>query len=135
MAKPVNGYLAEDGTFFDDFHAARRHDAVNRIRGLCESHMPQPINSIKFLKLLDMWSAEIKEYIDVQESINQIKEDTTGVNRDQADNTDGNVEADALEQLASSGYVSMPDVGDSAQGESVQQRRKKHGPRSRGNDA
>jgi hypothetical protein len=61
MTKPVQGYLAEDGTFFESKSRAELHDAEMSIRAYCVSHKP-PIDAEKLLVHIEALADVIQRY-------------------------------------------------------------------------
>jgi hypothetical protein len=59
MATKVKGFLASDGKFFERAPECLRHESVQTITALCESHRINPDN---FFTLLDEWHTQISEY-------------------------------------------------------------------------
>ncbi len=138
MAEPVQGYLTSDGVYYASRHAAEAHEHRNTIRDLCESHQPKPIEAEKFLTLIEAWADPIRNYINANEAqsrYTQAEEDTTGTNRDQANDTNRDVDFDALVEQPTGRHEPMPNVGHRSQGEGVLQRSKINGVRGRGDDA
>lgn len=96
MPKEVIGYMTEDGVFFDREEDARFHEATQAIKRLCDSHKPKPITVGRYTELLQHWHKEILEYINAYQaalkSEDHTQEDTGAVDRDQADDADGNAQ-------------------------------------------
>ena|SRR5215831_20382147 len=65
MPKAVQGFLASDGTFFDDEAECRRHEASRALILLCETHN---VNIHNLFALLHEWHEPIKEYFDADKS-------------------------------------------------------------------
>jgi hypothetical protein len=59
MSKQVNGYLAEDGKFFETEAECARYEYWIELVRLCESHNIDPQN---FFELLHEWNKEIRSY-------------------------------------------------------------------------
>lgn len=61
MSKPVKGFLAPDGKFFEYKSDCDRYTYEQEIIGLCESHSIHPEN---FMALLNSWHEPIRGYYD-----------------------------------------------------------------------
>jgi len=61
MSKPVKGFLAMDGTFFERAPECMRYEATRGLERLCESH---GTNFENFLICVNAWNKLIKEYYD-----------------------------------------------------------------------
>lgn len=64
MPKQVNGYLAGDGTFFEDEPECERYDCRRELEGLCETH---GINFDNFIATLNAWHRPIRGYFDADD--------------------------------------------------------------------
>jgi hypothetical protein len=89
--KEAIGYLADDGTFFENADEATQHDAVVTIDRWCESHKIDPNKVMLIIKSL---SSAIRTYIDASETIQARHELQPDQRRavakaDQADDGDG----------------------------------------------
>lgn len=162
MAKATQGFLAEDGTFFVSEREADMHTAEMKIRAFCVSHTP-PIDPDKFIEITEALADTVKDYLDAKDRDETEEFEPTsqegsgivgGINRDtlpawtkynhvsgteiednQDDDQSGKAEPDAVLQFSIDGYEPVPDLGGSAQSESVLIERKSDGPRSRKRDA
>lgn len=61
MPQKVKGYLASDGSFFEDEPECKRYEAQQRLITLCETHNISPEN---FFALLRSWHEHIREWYD-----------------------------------------------------------------------
>lgn len=130
--QPVEGYLTADGTFYPKGEDARLHEAIQAIKGLCESHKPKSIAADKFLAILSDWSPVIREFIDADDQVKAARvsahqEDTRTARGDTTDDSNGDALDAAVEQLKASGSEYMPEMGGGPSSKGVQQRSKKHG--------
>jgi hypothetical protein len=64
MSKQVNGYLAEDGTFFETEPECDRYDAERDLSILCDSH---EVNFENFMAILNAWHNPIGKYYDADD--------------------------------------------------------------------
>ena len=64
MSKKVDGYLAEDGTFFSIESECIRYERQKELEGLCDSH---GINFENFMATINAWHATIKGYFDADD--------------------------------------------------------------------
>lgn len=64
MPKQVEGFLANDGTFFEHEPECQRYELMKKIEGMCDSHK---INFDNFMAVISAWSREIKGYYDANE--------------------------------------------------------------------
>jgi hypothetical protein len=64
VSKQVKGFLAEDGTFFEDKPECQRYEFMKLIESLCESHGTDYEN---FMVLINAWDGQIKGYYDADE--------------------------------------------------------------------
>jgi len=64
MSKPVNGFLAGDGSFFEDEPECQRYEAMKELQGLCETH---EINFENFMATLNAWATPIEGYYNADE--------------------------------------------------------------------
>lgn len=64
MSKQVKGFLAEDGTFFEDKPECQRYEYWKLIEALCESH---GTNFDNFMAMINAWQGQIKGYYDADE--------------------------------------------------------------------
>lgn len=127
--RPVQGYLTEDGTYYPKEEDARLHDAIQVVKGLCESHKPQPIAPERFLYLLNAWGPQIREFIDANEAAkdNQVKSDTSPSSGDTTYHSNGDALDAPMVELKVSGHDDVSDVGNRTRTEGIQQRKSKHG--------
>jgi len=64
MPKQVNGFLALDGTFFEDEPECQRYEAERDIALLCDTH---EINYDNFMATLNAWHNPIGRYYDADD--------------------------------------------------------------------
>jgi len=76
MPKQVNGFLAEDGTFFESEPECKRYEYSKFLETLCESH---ELNYENFMATINAWHQQIKGYFDADEACQtkQTKRDHT----------------------------------------------------------
>ena len=68
MVSKVEGFLAEDGTFFEREPECKRHESLRKIEYLCESH---GINFDNFIATLNAWHGPIREYYNANDDCEQ----------------------------------------------------------------
>jgi hypothetical protein len=61
MPKQVNGFLANDGSFFENEPECQRHESQNELRLLCETH---GINFENFMSMMNAWHGPVRRYFD-----------------------------------------------------------------------
>jgi hypothetical protein len=61
MGKQVKGFLAMDGMFFEREPECKRHEAIQSLAVLCDSH---GTNFENFLNVLNLWHTAIRGYYD-----------------------------------------------------------------------
>jgi hypothetical protein len=64
MPKQVNGFLANDGSFFENEPECQRYEAEREIITLCETHK---INFENFMATLNAWHNPIGRYYDADD--------------------------------------------------------------------
>lgn len=64
MAKEVNGFLANDGSFFENEPECQRYEAERDIAVLCDTH---EINYENFMSTLNAWHNPIGRYYDADD--------------------------------------------------------------------
>jgi hypothetical protein len=64
MSKPVNGFLAGDGSFFENEPECQRYEAERDIAVLCDTH---EINYENFMATLNAWHSPIGRYYDADD--------------------------------------------------------------------
>lgn len=74
MSKPVNGYLAEDGSFFDNNAECDRYEYSKSLEKLCDTH---ELNYENVMAMLNAWHHQIKGYYDADDrcAIKQTRQD------------------------------------------------------------
>ena len=106
MAKQVKGFLAADGTFFNEEPECQRYEYFKLVEQLCETHGTDFDN---FMAVINAWQGQIKGYYDADE---RCKDRWTGkgpiiLN----DTTDRDTTADES-FLRSEGYSADAAIGD-----------------------
>lgn len=76
MPKQVNGFLAEDGTFFENEPECKRYENAKFLETLCETHN---LNYENFMATINAWHEQIRNYFDADNAcqIKQTKQDHT----------------------------------------------------------
>jgi hypothetical protein len=76
MPKQVNGFLAEDGTFFENEPECKRYEHMKFLESLCETH---ELNYENFIAVINAWHQQIKGYFDADDAcqVKQTKQDHT----------------------------------------------------------
>jgi hypothetical protein len=64
MSKPANGFLADDGSFFENEPECQRYEAMKELEALCESH---GTNYENFMAMLNGWHSPIGRYYDADD--------------------------------------------------------------------
>ena len=154
MSKQVKGFLSSDGTFFEREPECKRHEAMQHLAVLCESH---GTNFENLLILLNSWHETIKDYFNADNKCKEHQvigkaEPQAGAFDDYDDDGDdlsallpskehnpnppiGSKDAPGFLEQQIRGNQRMPDVWDSPHAEAVPSARKSDGPRGRGSDA
>jgi hypothetical protein len=65
VSKQVNGYLASDGTFFEDEPECQRYEYQKELSELCDTHS---INFENFLAILNSWHRPIEGYYNADDN-------------------------------------------------------------------
>jgi hypothetical protein len=65
MPKPANGFLAEDGTFFENEPECMRYENTKFLESLCDTHS---LNFENFMAVLNAWHLQIKGYYNADEA-------------------------------------------------------------------
>ena len=162
MARQVSGFLAEDGTFYESAHGAKRHDAEFLIVDLC---VRADINETAILTFIRNNAYAIRDFIDADSFLpeeeqtcthdrpvqveTQPEEANAGVDRDrrslasqllslgtdQADDDERTEDNAAVQQLPVGGPEPLPDVGSRPRTEAVRNEVKGNGVGSGRSDA
>jgi hypothetical protein len=64
MSKPASGFLANDGSFFEDEPECQRYEAERDLMVLCDTH---GVNYENFIATLDAWHNPIGRYYDADD--------------------------------------------------------------------
>jgi hypothetical protein len=64
MSKQVNGYLANDGSFFENEPECQRYEAERDLIVLCDTH---EVNYENFIAMLNAWHSPIGRYYDADD--------------------------------------------------------------------
>lgn len=139
--KMAQGYVTDDGTFFESKLEAELHEAEAKLRAQLATEYPQ-LNTGGFFEVVQNLMSPLKEYINAFNATytaksNQQAEDEDGGEADKGgppapDASLGHVSS-AEEDLASllklpaRGLSHVPDVGSRASTAKVSKRREKHG--------
>jgi hypothetical protein len=139
--KMAQGYVTEDGTFFESKFEAELHEAEFRLRAQMAVEYPQ-IGIEGFIEIVQNLMSTLKGYIDAYNTantaiINQQAEvkDRTEAQVSGATKADGGIghvsstekDLEALLKLPARGHSHVPDVGSSPRPKEIQKRRTKHG--------
>lgn len=65
MPKQVNGFLAEDGTFFEHEPECKRYEHMKTLEVLCVTY---ELNFENFLEILNAWHEPIRSYFNADEA-------------------------------------------------------------------
>jgi hypothetical protein len=146
--KMAQGYVTDDGTFFESKAEATLHEAESRLRGELAIKFPAA-HGDSFLAVIFELRPELKEYIDAYNAAYPPKYDQAEVeDREEASDSGAtesaanighvsSTEEDlaALLKLPARGPSHVPNVGSGPRPEKVQERREEHGPGVRRTDA
>jgi hypothetical protein len=64
MSKPASGFLANDGSFFENEPECQRYEYLKEIEGLCDTH---GTNYENFMAMLNAWHRPIEGYFDADD--------------------------------------------------------------------
>jgi hypothetical protein len=146
--KMAQGYVTEDGTFFESKTEAVLHEAESRLRGELAFKFPEA-HADSFLTVIFELRSQMKEYIDAYNAAYPPKPDQAEV-EDREETSDSreaesaanighvsSTEEDlaALLKLPARGPSHVPDVGSGPRSKEVQERRAEHGSGVRRVDA
>lgn len=138
--KMAQGYVTEDGTFFENKLEAALHEAEATLRRMLGTEYPQ-LNAEQFIEVVQNLMPSLRGYIDAYYATLTAKRDQTeDEDRGEADEG-GSPAADAslghvssteedlasLLKLPTRGLGHVPDVGSGAHAKAVSKRRQKHG--------
>ena len=147
--KMAQGYVTEDGTFFENKTEATLYEAELLLRRGLAAYNEQ-IDHENFLAVTIALMPVIRGYIDAFSATHTTKPDKQAEVEDRAEPADrappeiatgtghvSSAEEDlaALLKLPTRGLGNVPDVGSGPRPEEVQERRTQHGPRVRGANA
>lgn len=139
--KMAQGYVTDDGTFFESKMEAELHEAESLFRGNLAAEFPQ-LDPDKFIAIVYQVMPTLKGYIDAHYAAATIKRDQQAKEQDRGETDKGGPpETDAsighvssteedlasLLKLPTRGPSHVPDVGGSPHAEKVSKRRQKHG--------
>lgn len=140
--KKTEGFVTDDGTFFENQMEATLHEAESLLRGQLIAEFPQ-IDIDKFIAIVFQVMPTLKGYIDAHFAAGAAKLDKQAEEQDgtealdsreaKADGGIGHVSSTeedlaALLKLPPRGHSNVSNVGDSPRPKKVQERRAKHGP-------
>lgn len=139
--KKTEGFVTDDGTFFESQHEAVLHEAEFRLRAQMAVEYPQ-VGIEGFIEIVGQLMPTLKGYIDAYNTAatsqrNQPAKEPDGAEasdsrKAEADGGIGHVSSTeedlkALLKLPPRGPSNVPDVGSSPRPKKVQERRTKHG--------
>lgn len=131
--KPVQGYMSDDGTFFESKLEATRHDYEMQIRAYCVSHTPT-IDAEKLMYHLEALADTATGYIDVTRQIEAHSSVASQAVAYQADEQEPEKAPPVFEQSLG-GHEPMSNVGSSSLPKGVQHEQPTDGPRGRRRNA
>jgi len=146
--KMAQGYVTDDGTFFESKQEAELHEAESRLRGTAALAFPE-LNVDMFITVILQLRNELGEYLNAYAAATTNQRDHSEV-EDRAAVDDrpppeiatgtghvSSAEEDlaALLKLPPRGPSNVSNVGSGPRTEKVQERRSEHGPRVRGANA
>ena len=141
--KKTEGFVTDDGTFFESQLEAGLHEAELRLR-MQLAHLPTfpDLNADAFLAVVFEVRTQLRSYLDAHNAANTAKSDQQAEEQDrttagdrraaQADGGIGHVSSTeedlaALLKLPARGHSDVSNVGDRPRTKKVQERRAKHG--------
>ena len=139
--KKTQGFVTEDGTFFEHELEATLHEAEMRLREALSASYPDVVQDAFFGVLFGIMP-ELKEYINAHNATDTIERDqppeeqdgakASGSRAPTADGSIGHVSStekdlEALLKLPARGSVHVPNVGSSPRAKKIPERRAKHG--------
>jgi hypothetical protein len=141
--KMTQGYVTDDGTFFESKHEAELHEAEMRLR-IQLAHLTAfpKLDTDAFLAVVFEVRTQLRSYLDAYSAATTAQRDQQTEEQDrttaddrraaQADGGIGHVSStekdlEALLKLPARGHSHVPDVGSSPRPKEVQKRRSKHG--------
>lgn len=145
MVKPAQGFMSDDGNFFDTEAEAEHHEAETNLMMVLGSSYLAGDAIDTFMEHCVTHKAVIRRYLDAYEAINQ-QEETTISEHDKAaayviaassfaearrysqDNTAGSQADASLQPLADNRHSDVSDVGGSPRSEAVQDDTTRDGP-------
>lgn len=136
MAKPVQGFLSDDGVFFDTFPEADMHNAEMKIRAFCVTHKPNPIDDERLFDIIEALAVPIKGYLHAKAVIEGIKagnyrtRQAAQAEEDKAGSDEDGTGPSSIFEQPTDGHEPMPDMGDGTSTESILGERTSDGPRS-----
>ena len=130
MAKKVDGFLSEDGTFFEHEPECQRYEFVMQLRSLCETHS---VNAQNFFVMLNEWNQQIKGYYHADSLCVEKRAEATGrvgfseeaagalpqAEDDHENIAIGVTDDESVLQLAVGKRIRMSDIRDGSQSEAV----------------
>lgn len=129
--KPVQGYLSDDGTFFDTAEDAKFYDAMHRLSFVLQN---SSVNPERFITVIDKLHPEIRSYLDAKEARDIIDcGETKPVTR--VDTTNNGQTTEAILEFTSDGDEPVSDVGRGQLNETLSDGGPFYGPRGRRSDA
>jgi hypothetical protein len=144
--KKAEGFITEDGTFFEREEEAELHEAEMRLRTKLGVEYPD-LSQGKFFEIVTQLIGDVGAYINAYQTANkrdpaesEVGEEVRVSEPAKADDGLGHVSSTekdlaSLLKLPARGSEHVPDVGSGSWPEEVPDRRKKHGPRVRKHDA
>jgi hypothetical protein len=142
MMKKTQGFVTEDGTFFESEQEAMLHEAEMKLRGVLSGVYPHIVQDT-FFEVIFGVMPELKEYMNAYNAPSTAKRNQPPEKQDgaevehsreaQADGGIGHVSStekdlEALLKLPARGSVHVPDMGRGSRTKKVSERREKHGP-------
>lgn len=157
MARPVQGYLANDGSFHETEAQADFRDAEEEIRAYCVTHT---VDDNVFLDVIEALADPVYRYLNAKDRIDveATRKEVNGITKevassdryhtldhylatqsttenDQADNGSTEDTASSLLEQPTDGHEPVPDMGSSPPAESILEQRESHGIGGRLRDA
>lgn len=139
--KMAQGYVTEDGTFFESKLEAELHEAEAKLRVQLATEYPQ-LNTGGFFEVVQNLMSPLKEYINAYNATYTAKSNQQAEDEDRAEVDDGKPSATdasighvssteedlaSLLKLPTRGLSNVPDVGSGPHAKAVSKRRQKHG--------
>ena len=139
--KMTQGYVTDDGTFFESKLEAEQHEAEMALRSMLGVEYPQ-VSADKFIEMVQNLMPSVRGYADAYQALQVTKRDQSTEDEDRTavddgltttpDTSTGHISSaekdlEALLQLPARGHGNVPDVGSRPRAKKIPDRRKVDG--------